>query len=508
MTRAAIWAAVSTTQQATEDKASLEKQIADALALIDQRGWTHVHTFLVPGHSRDYSDFHILREDALKKGIPAFAELQELCARRAFDVLITADGTRFARRQSLHARIVEMVILEAGAAIYSFADGGEISAENMEMFAAMSGYASRMENKTRMKRISAGKLNNTRRGLTTNGRLPFTHKIVRDAFGRQIGVVPDETRRSYVDAAVDLLLSGVSWQDMDVQLHARFPDMPHVFPHRLFHSPAFWGHMAHGVYRGKTMRTGRWSYDKNIAPPPEVVMTYDAHAPYLTGIQAELVKAELRRRSEMRGRRRPANTRMFSGLLVCDYCKNNLRFVYLGNRRPVYQCASKYRHYVANGMRCDQTRQISQKAVQAFFNEALDAIRAGDTGALLPQETADTARLERLQAELAAQEAKLGRMIHAQAERPELAAYYDREIAALADNLASLKRQVAETQARHTASQQHSAQRAASMLEQWTNEDFWQLEERVINQILHMLCGQTRFLVRDRQIVGDWSANG
>jgi hypothetical protein len=64
-----------------------------------------------------------------------------------------------------------------------------------------------------------------------------------------------------------------------------------------------------------------WAFDRSVETPPGVIIEYGTNLAVYTGEQAEIVQAELRRRFEIiRGKTRPHNTKMFTGLLLCGYC--------------------------------------------------------------------------------------------------------------------------------------------------------------------------------------------
>lgn len=254
------------------------------------------------------------------------------------------------------------------------------------------------------------------------------------------------------------------------------------------------------------LHMGRWVYDD--IPPPEGITVYrNTHEAFLQGDIAEAVKAELRRRNTTRGRQRPNNSRRFSGLIICDRCRNTMAFGQqrFGNRVISYRCASKYRDDMPEERKCSRTWQIREDALIAYFNAWFDHMRAtGDMHALTAETADDSAdRADRLEKEVATLEEKLGRMIHAQAEAAsDLRAYYEREIEQLAQALKAAKNRLQDAQRALDDSQRKAAEHGYAKLLEYDNAAFWEQEERVVNQVLHMLCGDTRFLVRDSQIVG------
>jgi hypothetical protein len=80
--RIALFASVSTPQQARDDKDSLPSQLRDGQAWAEAVSGQVVATYRMPGHSRKY----IFYQD-IEKAVPAYRELREDCEAGAFDVL-------------------------------------------------------------------------------------------------------------------------------------------------------------------------------------------------------------------------------------------------------------------------------------------------------------------------------------------------------------------------------------------------------------------------------------
>ena len=112
--RIAIWAAVSTPEQATVDKDSLPSQIRDGKKWAEQHGEV-VTVSKIPGHSRKYIHFRDAAHD-----MPEYARLEQDCQRRAFDVLWCRERSRLGRTDALIST-VEAVVLDSGAEVYSAA---------------------------------------------------------------------------------------------------------------------------------------------------------------------------------------------------------------------------------------------------------------------------------------------------------------------------------------------------------------------------------------------------
>lgn len=101
MKRTVIWAAVSTEEQAK--KISLEDQLRVGREHAAKHDLAIVAELIVPGESRSI----VLFEDACRR-IAAYAQLRDLIATRAFDVLIYLDRSRLGRKASLSMAVVEL----------------------------------------------------------------------------------------------------------------------------------------------------------------------------------------------------------------------------------------------------------------------------------------------------------------------------------------------------------------------------------------------------------------
>ena len=138
--RAILLTAVSSPQQATSDKESLEMQERDLRALAAREGWDVIDVLRIPGHSRRYFNYHEFAEDMRAAGFDAADKMFAHWRARDFDVLAVWMGDRLSREQSMFAEIIARTI-DARATIYDLKSGGWIKEDNYRMYAAMSGYA-------------------------------------------------------------------------------------------------------------------------------------------------------------------------------------------------------------------------------------------------------------------------------------------------------------------------------------------------------------------------------
>jgi len=112
--RTIIWAAVSTPDQATDQKQSIPAQIEAARKTIQERGWYEVaEPLVVPGHSR-----YINWLDQAVAEIPQMKALIELAEADKIDLVVVRDWDRLARTDSLRVQISTR-LREQGVQVYS-----------------------------------------------------------------------------------------------------------------------------------------------------------------------------------------------------------------------------------------------------------------------------------------------------------------------------------------------------------------------------------------------------
>ncbi|MCP4544643.1 MAG: recombinase family protein [Chloroflexi bacterium] len=110
--RIAIWCAVSSKAQATDDKISLQAQEQAGREFADAVGGCVARVYVVPGHTRDI----IFWADA-EAAMDAYRQLREDCQSHAFDVLHAIDIDRLGRDPALSNQVVSLAE-KNGAEIY------------------------------------------------------------------------------------------------------------------------------------------------------------------------------------------------------------------------------------------------------------------------------------------------------------------------------------------------------------------------------------------------------
>lgn len=517
--KALVWSAVSTRPQADEDeKFSIPQQIADAEALARRNGWQVTDVLKVPGHSRSYRTLDALADEARKRGIDAFDRLIRHFEARDFDIFICRDANRFARKASLLHYIAETIVEDCGATIYSMADNLMVTADNVDMWATMQGYKVRAEVKWLVSARENGVRRRAARGLNV-GRLPFSHLLERDEQQAPVRIVIDETKRRLFDDLVRLVLAGTPFSALERGLAARGHVAADGLPYgdnimyTFLYNPLTWGHIAFGYYRsrsrGKGRLSGPWVFDDTEPVPDGVELHRDILPPVYAGEQADRLKAELRRRRDMKGRRRPATTHAFSGLFVCGVCDRTLSVFTQptadGGRAPVYVWCNTHSKKFLFQPACDQRGMVPVGRVQAYLDGLLRRLlETGDLSELVPETTDYRARIEQLDTEQTICTEQLDSLILLQAQaHPGARGAYQKQIDRLAERLENLERHTRAVR-READRQNHDERRVRAALNDIADVSarFWQLPPVEINQFWHRLLGNRRFVILDGQIIG------
>lgn len=515
--RAIGWPAVSTPEQALDEKESIPAQRRDILSVIDDNNWKLVDMLEVPGFSRKYLTLREFSEEASKEGIDAGLKLEKHFAAQDFDVFIVRDGDRFGRSQALFAYIAEYIMYVMKKSIYAINGGGLINEQNGgREWITMQSYRATKHIDDLVRYAKMGKQKRASRGLLVSSRDPLSHRTVRDYLGKALRVEVREDLRRLWDDLATVILAGVSWWEIERVL---FKDYGHVrdngkryvdvFFYRLVHNPVFWGHVAQNINareRGRDIYLyDAWVYDESALVPEGITVHRNVLPPVWEGDLAERIKLELRRRHEfMVGTRRPHNTYPFSSLLVCAYCGRNLNihqvlgFTYyrcrtnrVRNRQGLKQCPAK--HY------------IRHETVVTFLTPHLIEIIETQNPNINPDRNVKSAehQLEVVSRDAETTQQELERLIMDRV-RSKTPAVFDSLIEQSETKLLSLqsrKLELEQTVLRH--SRMEVSQRLA--LEELTNlgvERFWQQEARFINQTLHALLAGTALLCEDDRIVG------
>lgn len=512
MLRAVIWAAVSTSEQADDDKASIPDQLERAERFCHDHNLHVVARLIVPGHSRKYLDLYECARDMEARGITAFTQLIELWKTRGFDVLVVRDGSRFARTPSLHARVIEET-MQIGAKIYSF-NHGWIEPGKHHGFLALGGYAIASEMQAIEQRRHDGMYNKARRGMHTGNRPPFGFCYNADRSAIEF----NEEFRPVYNAAATLLLDGVPYYELENHLanlgFVKPNGQPYIrtFFYRLFMNPHIWGHSAWNYAK----RYGVWAFDDSQPVPAGTEVWRDKHQPVFTGDLAERIKAELHRRAAAETHRHPQRKYWYSGLIVCDVCKAKLVASHVRvsakywTHKPCLRCAYGTSSRAGRARRCPNTRRLYIAHVQQYLHDWLATLIASpelqphfaDDPDSIASAQAHVAELQHNLVDLNKQlETVMGEQLATAS--PVLARAYRGRLEAISQAIENTERNLAQQRAALAAQEINPArQQAFDTIKDIGLAALWQLPPAHLNTLLDTLLGDWRFRARDGKLVG------
>lgn len=340
--RAIIWLAVSTSEQAGDEKASLQAQEAALLDTAARRGWHVIDTIRLPGQSRRFYTYSEMCDAARSAGITDPLRMFEHWRQRQFDVLAAWHTDRLGREQSIMAEVIQRTI-DAGAWVYTEQEG-DIRDHNYRGVIALSGYSSATTVDAFSERRQFGMKRRVDRGLPA-ARVKWTHIPVRNERGEMIGLQVDETKRRLFEDVYDLVVNAqLPLFGMEVALAERgHPLRPRGAIYTMLYHPQTWGHITRHAAGGKEGKEaiGAWAYRRE-QPHPAAIIHWDAVPAVWTGEQAERMIAELDRRKALQGRgAHPRTTHWFTGLFYCAECGRMLA-LNGGSRR--LRCQGRYLH--------------------------------------------------------------------------------------------------------------------------------------------------------------------
>lgn len=317
----------------------------------------------------------------------------------------------------------------------------------------------------------------------------------------------DESKRRLWDDLAVLILEGVAWERLDLELFNRFghvnangkPYYSH-YMYRLVMKPLFWGHIArnHNSATSKNgFKYGAWIYDESEPIPEGAVIFRNTHSPVWEGELADLIKAELRRRSEtVQGHSDPERTHPFSGLGVCGECGSFLAtFVNKGYHGLI--CPAGKVKFSPKRPPCSNGKIVNERKVIQRVNEYLQQMLEQNTPGVFEnasQTQPDAqSRLASLTDEIAVLEEQARTLIRRQATAgDELQSLYDAELSQINTRLRNMRATRAGLQAQSIAEQQTTTMQQVTLeeLAAMTLELFWNQNSRYINQLLHRLVGK------------------
>ncbi len=528
--RALIWCAVSTPEQAVDEKESLPAQRRELTAICESFHWPIVDILEVPGFSRRYLDLDDFIQDLLKKKEFTDAQrnagqkLREYLRSGGFDVFVVRDGDRFGRSQALFSRISEDILMVQRKFIFAQNGGGLISESNGgREWITMQGYRASKHSDDLMRYRDMGMASRAKRGLPTSSGVAMTHVLIRSHLGEALRQEVDRSKQRLWDDLYDLFVNGelgedgtrrkVSYRHLERELFKRGhsnengkPWQPMRF-YTLLTNPTTYGHSARHHRLNKTYGwIGLWILEPGHEIPDGVEINYNTHEPVWSGEQFNDIKAEFLRRITLKNNMRHQTASRFAGLLVCGECAYYLISM-KGKYSAGLRCVSRY-NQSATRPDCSQNKWINEKKIVAWFTPRLkEVIASGNWTALFGDQgqgvSAD--RIDQIEREEAEIKETITRLIHAQIRYVGEPAFdvYQQQIDQANERLKytiAHRQQLVEQMHQSQHDNQDRDAALANILRVGV-EQFWKLPNADVHQTLSRLMGSWRLMVLDGQII-------
>lgn len=504
--RVIIWCAVSSDEQAQADKNSLPTQLKQGRERALKEDWQIIDELIVDGHSRHYIDIHDLAFDARQKGIRAVDKLISHLKTCDFDVLWCWSSDRLGRSQTIISYIVESVI-RGGLAIHSETDGGYMDVDRLRMWNMVSGYQTSHAIDNFIEKRKFGMDKRVEKGLPPNA--PITpYLLIRDSMGKSIGLeLNPKYKQEWRDLA-DLILAAVPLSRLpDEMLKLGYSDKGKRHPtghySDLLQNPFFWGHSAR---RFTNKPRGAWIRELGHVIPDGVLIYYDQFEPVYTGELAEQIKAELTRREISFGKARHKAPAKYSGIFLCVECGSSMVYTVKGNFRAL-RCSGAYSAKYRPRSNCSNRKFLTLQVADDYIAKFLDSFRQTRGRILIePSIQNHTSQLEQIESELNHLQSQIDILIDRQAnsDNASVASRYDNAIDDLGNRLnrAIDKHNQLLAQDRDNIRKLESVKSALHELDSLGQDAFMNRPEYQVNQSLHRLLDNHRFVVQNGQVVG------
>ncbi len=321
--RFARWAAVSTKEQAADDKFSIPTQLERTFELGKSKGWVETAgPFVVAGQSRTK---YLTLESAVR-AIPALRDMLDAARNHKFDVLVMTEFDRLRELldpvfRTLAAYHVQLYSIAQAIEPVSPDDYDQYSSDSVALTIGLSTIISRADI-SRMRRKWREQMPKriTERGLPATGiswgyRKPRGQEESRKAIPEQN---PEITR--HILKMRDMLLDGQSIRQIIAYLKSNKIPAPHGgewYPQTvrdILRNPFYAGWVVWGKSRVFLDPYGRKRRNRRL-PDSEIICARGKHKPLWDDATRDLLVAELRRRRKSyRGRK----NNQFTGLVKCQ----------------------------------------------------------------------------------------------------------------------------------------------------------------------------------------------
>lgn len=503
--RCIIWVAVSSPEQAADDRESIPDQIRRQQERADRNGWLVIDQIVIEGFSRRFYTFAEFAEAAAAAGHTDALRMYDHWTAKDFDILSCRDLSRLGREQSILSEVIARTI-DAGAVILPL-DEAAVDSTNYRMTGGVSGI------------MSAQHIDNMKRGrdMGMKGRAARGHKISRvtpmfyleDSDGI---LYPDRERyQRLFDDISELFLKGTSFEQIPYELETRghvSPITGHRFHkqlvRRILLTSRTYGHAEYnrtGRKRGSTtIRAELWVTGRYDAPP-DVFFKRDVTEPIWAGQEREDIIDELERRyNGIRGASRPYNTYALSRICVCETCG---RFMSVQRTNPHRKTIGYY--VVCHNGRlhrngCDNNRMVRFDLIESYIDGIIRAIT--QDASYLATDAPERSRIPLIDRDIDRLSLRINNLIELIADAPPTARP---DFQAKIDALSSQRDALRAERIRAAASEreaEYTRRQRVSAIEVLGTRSIWDLPGTQANQLLRKLLGVYRLKCNDGDVTG------
>jgi DNA invertase Pin-like site-specific DNA recombinase len=213
--RVALWAAVSSKEQAADDKASIPDQLAAGERFAQAIGAQVVARYVVPGHTRDL----VLWTEA-ETDMPAYRQYREDVQAGRIDVLHVVDEDRLGRDPALSAQVISL-LEKRGGEVYAADTPHTIGSKTIShrYISAIKGVRAAEDNSLRQYRFRSGMRSRILKRQLHPGSWPMGYQATRDETGKVIGAEPSPLKDAVLMITA-LFLAGHSYREIVRRMNA------------------------------------------------------------------------------------------------------------------------------------------------------------------------------------------------------------------------------------------------------------------------------------------------
>jgi DNA invertase Pin-like site-specific DNA recombinase len=376
---------------------SIERQRSQVLPLVERQGYA------IAG---EYVDEGISGGETLKR--KQFQRLLRDAHNGKFDVIVCDDKDRFGRFDTIDLGEIVAPLRRKGVTLETVAQGKiDWDSFSGRITDAILQEARNLEQEAMSRRVLSNQLLRAGKGFSTGGQATYGYRWEVQVDGSDSGkrLVPDGRKAEVVQLIFKLYDRGLTLFALAEELYRRGVASPkggarwtrsviqRLLSNRKYVGDWTWGiHVSgrrHRFGKGNLRPTRRGERAQIITPPDEWLVRPDTHEPLIDRELFERVQARLKGNRERTTPHRNGGNFVLSRLLVCGHCGAYLVGVQYNGYRE-YVCGG----YLAYGKgHCKRNRVLEKPILNLLIRQ-------------LQKTFLDPDNLQRLRAELAAQEAE------------------------------------------------------------------------------------------------------